>query len=222
MLKICPHCSKHRKKNYLKTLKIYPETGSFFCHHCKRHGTLENLDVDITIERKHHEVRKHWNGKTNRFSTVKPKHSNETQEYFGIKSPAGQIVGYHERGEYKFSRTTNERLFGYSEDYLQLNKTYRIVEGPYDCIYNNDICVFGYPSKKQAKLLKYYSLILCPDGDVWKTKETLVNWICPFLWNDVKYVERLPNEKDPDEVHMNERTILDWKDVKKWVWKNKQ
>ena len=217
----CPFCVG-QTNNSRKTLYVYPDTQTYFCHRCSAYGNLASLeDVEITLERKSSvKLPTQWNNKGERFSSCKPSHYSQGNDFFAIKHPNGKIVGVHERKPAKVSKTTGRRFLGYSENFLDLDKTYRIVEGPYDCIYPQDVCVFGIPSKEQAKLLKPYKLILCPDGDIWKSKKSVLQWLQPFLWNKIVCVERLPNNKDPDDVSETERQKIEWKELKNWIYQN--
>lgn len=222
----CPFCSEKRTKHWLKTLQIYPDTNSYYCFHCGAFGELNTLNnVEINFERKSNEdlqnfQRQIWNNHTRRFSRINRRNGERFRDSFEIKSANGKYVGVHERRAPKEAKTKGKRLFGYSSDFLDFNQTYRIVEGPYDCIYPEDVCVYGKPGKEQARELKNYNLILCPDGDIWKSKESVIEWFKPFLHNKIEYVERLPNDKDPDEIPKKERRTLEWDELKKWLWKN--
>lgn len=218
-LEKCPFCSGNRSKSWLKTLRMYPETNSYFCFHCNAYGSLDSLDVNVVLEKKKTYVKPRFIGVTSRVSMVRPSGKNRYgNDIFGIKAPNGEITGYHERRIPKQSITEGKRLFGYSSDFLDFSETYRVVEGPYDCIYPNDVCVFGLPGKEQSKLLKPYKLILCPDGDIWTSEEKVLQWFRPFLYNKIQYVERLPDDKDPDEVPEKERRKLVWKTLKNWIF----
>lgn len=87
---------------------------------------------------------------------------------------------------------------------------YRLVEGPYDALYPNDICLYGLPSKGLFRRLingGFLPLVLCPDGDVWGNPTLLKTWFSFPLQNPqyFLYVERLPQDKDPDEVLEKQR-----------------
>lgn len=45
---------------------------------------------------------------------------------------------------------------------------YRIVEGPYDVIADQDIAVCGFITASSLKPFAYLPVLLCPDGDVWQ------------------------------------------------------
>jgi len=86
----------------------------------------------------------------------------------------------------------------------------RIVEGPYDVIYPKDACTFGIPRSQQIRQLQFQSVIICPDGDVWNRIDLLRAWLLPWKNALVVGVERLPINKDPDEVPVNEREVISY------------
>ena len=215
----CPFCVGQNNKNR-KTLYLYPD--GFWCARCKKSGhlmELGELEIEWEIERKvtYNPNSLVYNNEGKRFSVCRNRHYAEGVDSFESKKHNGAVVGKHLRLPDKISKTVGSRYFGYRQDFLHLSEIYRVVEGPYDCIYPNDICVFGIPSDAQSTALKNYKLILCPDGDIWMEKEKLVSWLRPFLWNNIVSVERCKG--DPDETPLAEREILDWKSTKSWVWK---
>lgn len=218
----CPYCTgKHN--NSRKTLYLYPGTSTYYCFRCSAFGSLNQLEgIEIRLENKVPQKTNFidWNGRGERYSLVTKRDFTNNVDTFQIKEPNGKQVGIHQRKPPKKSRTIGTRAFGYHADYLALDSTVRLVEGPYDVVYPNDVCSFGIPNNYQSRLLKPYQLILCPDGDVWKSKKTVLQWLKPFLYSNVKYVERVPDDKDPDEITETERKIIEWKELKQYVKNN--
>lgn len=218
----CPYCKGNTKANR-KTLYLYIDTNTYHCHRCQAHGNISQLeDVEISLERKPTAtLSEAWNNLGDRFSVCRQRNFENGKDTFQIKLPNGKVIGQHTRSRGKRSKTEGLRGFGYRESFLDPTQIYRVVEGPYDCIYPNDVCVFGIPSEAQGKLLKPYKLILCPDGDIWTSEKSVLQWFKPFLWSNVVAVERLPDDKDPDEIPSKERTEIEWQKLKQWLWKNK-
>lgn len=203
---LCPFCGGKRK-----TLYVYP-SNSYYCHRCKKSGNIAELNIplEVVVERKVYNPRKFNNVLSSRFSLVRGREFDGRVDTFEVKLPNGKQIGYHSRYPGKKSITQGERGLGYRERFLKLDKVYRVVEGPYDVIYPEDVCTFGIPSRNQAKLLRPYKLILCPDGDMWKRKDTLFAWLRPFMYNQIVWVEKLPLDKDPDEIPKGKREVIDW------------
>ena len=216
----CNFCTG-KTDNTRKTLYLYPEKNTYYCFRCSAFGNLNDLEgLEFSLERKKQSnIYVEWNDKGNRYSLCTKRDFTNNTDSFQIKEPNGKQVGVHQRKENKQSITTGTRAFGYHAEYLALDSTLRIVEGPYDVIYPNDVCSFGIPNSYQSRLLKPYQLVLCPDGDIWKSKKKLLQWVKPFLYSSIKYVERLPDNKDPDEMPETERKIIAWKEFRKWMMK---
>jgi hypothetical protein len=205
-------------KTNRRTLYLY-SSGAYHCHRCKAHGKivdLKNIDVKFDLKQ-NHELSSVWNNRGKRESLVRNRHFENRVDVFQVKNSKGEITGEYKRSPGKKSETIGKRYFGYRRDYLEIGETYRIVEGPYDVIYPEDVCVFGIPNKTQARDLKHQKLILCPDGDMWKQRETIFDWLSPFVYNQVVAVERLPIDKDPDEVPRKEREIISWDKIKPYL-----
>ena len=61
-------------------------------------------------------------------------------------------------------------------------------------------------------------MILCPDGDVWTSTNLLSRFCSKFSMSSgviVTGVERLPHDKDPDEVHPEDREVISYGDMVK-------
>lgn len=222
----CPYCKGQTNDNR-RTLYLY-STDTYWCARCKQHGLVSEIDPlllqGLTPQVKHQTAIKkfEYNNQGSRFSVCKNRHSEEGNDVFQIKLPDGQLVGhYYRRLEDKQSKIEGIKGFGYRETFLQLGATYRLVEGVYDCIYPNDVAVLGYPNQFQANQLKWFSkigqLILCPDGDVWKSKESLKRWFEPFQYHKNVVVEYIPRFLDPDECPQDERTKVEFNKIWKWI-----
>ena len=218
----CPFCIGNNN-NSRSTLYLYA-TDTYWCARCKASGVISDLNPEIIsrITPKFSQPKvtqlKQYNNKGGRFSVCKKRNFDGLTDSFQIKLPDGQLIGHYHRKPNKQSKIEGVKGFCFRQDYLDLNTTYRLVEGTYDCIYPNDVAVLGYPNQFQSKQLKWYKLILSPDGDVWKEKETVKRWFEPFLYHkNVVAVELLPGDKDPDEVKDSDRQVLSWQELRRWL-----
>jgi len=215
----CPFC-KGQNNQDRETLYLYP-SGTYWCARCKAYGSVGELgDVDFKFIPKEFTQPKsvNYNGKGERYSVCRLRNYDGYKDTFQIKDVGGNLVGHYNRLPDKQSFTEGKRLFAYKDTHLHLGKTYRIVEGVYDCIYPEDVATLGIPTREQAKQLKYFNLILCPDGDVWLNDKLFVSWFIPFLYSNVVGVEWIKQRLDPDEVTKDQRIQVDWKKVKAKLW----
>lgn len=224
----CPYCEGQTNPNR-KTLYLY-STDTYWCARCKAYGLISEIDPRLLqgliprgITRP--TVKKfEYNNVGSRFSVCKQRHEENGNDIFQIKSPDGQLVGHYCRRLDKQSRIEGLKAFCYRETFMQLGSSYRLVEGVYDCIYPNDVAVLGYPNQFQANQLKWFCklghLILCPDGDVWKSKASLKKWLEPFKHYKNLVVEYIPKFLDPDECPQEERKQIEFDKIWKWVEKD--
>jgi uncharacterized protein YbaR (Trm112 family) len=218
----CPYC--HGQHNHdRKTLYLY-STDTFWCARCKAYGVVSDIDPALltgitprvstwsTVEKLR------YNNAGDRFSVCKQRYSDASRDVFQIKLVDGSVVGHSIRYPDKRSKIEGIKGFCYREEYLDITQTYRLVEGPYDCIYPNDVAVLGYPTEYQAKQLKWIKqLILCPDGDVWLSKDNLIKWLAPFDKFKTSVVEYIPNSLDPDECRQEDRKQVSLRVIKEWL-----
>ena len=217
----CPFCKAITGSQSRKTLYIY-STDTYWCARCKSHGLITEIDPLLfqgltprmttstpvkTIE---------YNNNGERFSVCKQRNYAGGKDTFQIKLADGQIVGHYTRSAGKVSNIEGTKGFCYREQFLDLLSTYRIVEGPYDCIYPNDVSILGYPTTFQARQLKWFKLILCPDGDVWKKGFTeLKKWLEPFWYHrNIVGIEYCHSGLDPDECLLEQRKTFEFDYVK--------
>lgn len=221
----CPYC-RGNTNDSRRTLYLY-STDTYWCARCKKSGLTSEIDPlllqGLTPQTKSPVTIKQfeYNNQGSRFSVCKERYSDNRQDIFQIKLADGTLVGhYYRQLDTKQSKIEGVKAFTYREQFLQLGATYRLVEGPYDCIYPCDIALLGYPNSFQANQLKWFSklgqLVLCPDGDVWQSKDNLKRWLEPFQYHKNTVVEYIPKFLDPDECPQDERTIVEFKKVFKW------
>jgi hypothetical protein len=128
---------------------------------------------------------------------------------------AGQ-VGLHLRRP-NSSFNFGERGFGWVGERAPTSspqRPLRIVEGPYDVLEVNDVCVFGSITDQTLLDLRTHFLILTPDGDVWLDKKKRFKFLKllvdpRILISDaIMGIEYLPDGLDPDEVLPEERGFI--------------
>lgn len=130
---------------------------------------------------------------------------------FVMKYQEGSPSGVYLRSRDKMSFIYGERGIGYAGS-GPLSSSYheplRIVEGPYDVIDNNHVCVFG--AITQRVVTRYFTghyIILAPDGDIWANRNYQlalnIYKILKYSIYDgvfIKGIDLLLNGKDPDEA----------------------
>ena len=213
----CPFCNSNRKVLY-----AYP-SDTYWCAKCKKHGLISDLDpsllsnITLNTPTKTQTTKYAYNNAGKRFSVCKDRYSDSSKDVFQIKLPNGTLLGHYSRMANKVSRIEGVKGFCYRESFLDLQSTYRLVEGTYDCIYPNDVAVLGYPTQFQANQLKWYKLILCPDGDIWLDTKKVYAWLKPFWHHKNIQLERIKGNLDPDEVRQEQRNQLDFETVKRYL-----
>lgn len=220
----CPFCKAKTGNPDRKTLAIY-STDTYYCFRCNATGLISDISpsqlsgITPSFKPKPSIQRLQYNNKGDRFSVCKQRYNDNTRDVFQIKLADGSLVGHYTRQPNKISHIEGVKGFCYREQYLDLGTTYRVVEGVYDCIYPNDIALLGYPNQFQANQLKWFNIILCPDGDVWKKGlEELRKWLQPF-WNHKKVVtvEMCVDGLDPDECTQDKRKTFKFDYVKSYL-----
>lgn len=217
----CPYCQASTGSQNRKTLYIY-STDTYWCARCKAHGLITEIDPSLfqnitpKLSSSTPVSKLEYNNDGKRFSVCRERNYANGKDTFQIKLADGQLVGHYHRSVNKTSTIDGIKGFGYREPFLNLGNTYRLVEGPYDCVYGNDVCLFGYPNSFQGKQLKWFKLILCPDGDVWqKGFNELRKWLEPFWYHrNIVGVEYCPNGLDPDQCPLDQRKQFSFDYVK--------
>lgn len=151
--------------------------------------------------------------------------SYEGQDAFLSRSAGGQVVGVQLRHpDKKEMRTYGIRAFGFVGDMLLSSPSnpLRIVEGTYDVLTPQDVCVFGTIHYKALAPLKGHYIVLCPDGDVWQKPDLAGKLIGALrqltVYGDgrgayVQHLEYIADGKDPDEVPVEDRQVVSVADV---------
>lgn len=233
----CPHCGDSQRNEWKAHHSINLRSGKFYCLKCGAKGVLtikqllalaDYADVSIFVgeDRDDPEIvlpDLTPGPATRRYSMLdRWKHfrDGEWRDAFPMHEPDGTLVGIYLRGDGKTSEILGEVGYSWVEGEVLRstpNDLYRIVEGPYDVLESNDLCIFGTISRGRLESLRGQYLLLCPDGDVWtdpgllKQFRNTLRWLLRRPWNAPMLVgvEYLPDNKDPDEVPIPNRERLD-------------
>jgi hypothetical protein len=120
-----------------------------------------------------------------------------------MRDVKGNVLGYHHRYANKKSENIGQRGLGYQGKQLTTNNVLRIVEGVYDVVLPDSVCVFGKITSGSIKLLKHYDLCLCPDSDVLHNKKALYQLYKTVVRNtNVLFVE-LIRKGDAHDLFMS-------------------
>lgn len=146
-------------------------------------------------------------------------------DIFESRDIDGLVLGYQLRppkgDPWGKALMVGRRGFGYSGPNLQGRYLLRLVEGPYDALEpTTDVCTWGFPNRSQLRKLLGYSLVLCPDGDVWEDSDRLCRYARPFLEVSglvIVGVEQLAPGLDPDQVPLQDRKEVSWSYVKEMI-----
>lgn len=236
----CQECGDSIKNPDKGHLIIYLDNGTIHCSRCGYHdqltlGTMISTWADYPVEAAqkaapvpgvpdYEMIPAGSPGPAGRISYVEPRWSAEAAEIFAMRKPSGETTGYHMRGTIdKVSQSRGLRTFGFYGSTVPtvIDEGFtRVVEGPYDVVYPVDICTFGLPNKTQVDLLTWRTLVLCPDGGVYRDKQVLKGWIQPFIRGKslISHVEMIPDGADPDECPVNRRIPVPWEEFKPWYY----
>lgn len=237
----CPYCGDSSKNRVKAHFSVNLSTGAYHCHRCKASGgyskkeifevtgqsylmmpqrvdktTIEEEDLDELAELA---VRGPGIPRASRLSRWHfTSSSGRVFDLFWCRHPNGKVVGaYFRSSERKWSYVAGHRMLGFVGPKMISNQNYlRIVEGPYDVMYPEDVCTFGFPSKNQIQALAGFPLVLCPDGDVWEDPKLLYRYLLRFFKYQhilVLGAELIADGLDPDEVRREDRAWVSPKDL---------
>lgn len=234
----CPECGDSNKDQSKAHWSFNVTNGLHFCYRCGYSGRLsmeqmfeyvgESIleEAQRTPEPSLEErlpllegsmVRGLPKGRMTRFSYLPRHHIMLRGDTWLDIFPAYQAdgngpIGYNCRlqgSSTKLAFTIGTRGLGFSGK-IPIDRDYlRIVEGPYDCLYDVDVATYGLPSRFQWWQLVGLSVRLCPDPDVWLQPDLAYRYLHMarrYCWVDG--VEWLPYGKDPDEVPEDEREVI--------------
>jgi hypothetical protein len=119
---------------------------------------------------------------------------------------SGPTTGYmlRQSGGNKQSILVGTGSVSYHPD-ISLNNSIVLVEGPYDCLTKQYVAANGMLYKIPYRLLRLYSVVLAPDGDVWGNSQhisKLRRWTKQAMQDgvDIECVVKLPHDKDPKDI----------------------
>jgi hypothetical protein len=201
----CWECGDSERRSYVAHMNISLSNGLYHCFRCGTSGKLTTKqwvdlipDIDIAMPE--------TLPNTDYLDTLPTLRDERftllTSQYNGsvgyrqwvMRDAKGDTVGYHHRYANKKSENIGKRGLGYSSKQLNTNKIIRVVEGVYDVVLPDSVCVFGKITSGSIRLLKHYDLCLCPDSDVLHNKKSLYHFYKTVVHNtNVLFVELIRN-----------------------------
>jgi hypothetical protein len=229
----CPACGDSKRNPHKGHLSINIRKSLFYCVRCGYGGKLtvqQSLelafqydDYSITIDQPMIQVDVEEGAGSHRFSALQRSHHLDEYgrkwDLFTMRDPIwDEPVGQNLRCG-KRSITVGERGMAWPiSGYLVSTEEnpLRIVEGPYDVLQPQDVCVFGLSAFSSVRKLKGHYIILCPDGDVWEGEaltERMYHLICQLLLDShcgpvVMGLEMIPDGLDPDQCKVEDRLFV--------------
>lgn len=217
----CVECGDSVKRHYVGHMGIDLSTGLWHCHRCGSGGRLTTNQFleytsgrDIVLPEKIIELSDYDSvpyAQDTRYTLVAGQYNkDEKYRQWAMRKPDGEVIGYHHRFDGgKNSENIGHRGLGYVGRELATTNVLRVVEGVYDVVLPDDVCVFGKITSSPLKLLKYYPLCLCPDTDIIYNKANLQMFARTVLHNmNVEYIEILPKQySDPGEMFASVPTL---------------
>lgn len=217
---LCPRCDDEKGH-----MVFNPDTWTLHCFRC---GHTETAPLDFAVYALDQRrvarsseplvlqdlLKQLLPGPGSSRSSALPRHHRSTdagiEDAFISRLPSGKITGVYLRRPDGSSRFLGERTLGYSGETLWAGgvRTLRVVEGPYDVLDQDTLCLWGLPTASQTRTLSGFSVILTPDGDVWPRPDLLDRWLRPWFRNPyihVEGIEVLPDELDPDDLPVEAR-----------------
>lgn len=233
----CPYCgdSDNRKKGHLN---INLTSGLFHCHRCQQSGKvpvgflLKLADMDLRqIDVISQEIPFLIPGPgSERKSLLERYKSLEGHDAFNLYAPSPG--GFYHSGIYTrlgrssknfgqsgISWNTAPQGLVSSEDH-----PLRLVEGPYDVLKENDVCLFGFFPQYKLNWFKGHWFYLVPDGDAW-IKPDLTSLLldkidrCISARLGILGVIYLPGNSDPDDEQKEE--LIPIRYFKRKLWKRR-
>lgn len=213
----CVFCGDSTRDPHKAHLRIHLETGLYFCHRCNERGKVTtsflmklNLRSDIPIVdfSPSEGVPTLYKGPYNQRFSLLPRYNTGSADAFKIYwLGTPEAIGLYLRGDQK-------KILGFSGMAWPQNPTpfisspenpLRLVEGPYDVVRPQDVCMFGlFNPKLILHQLKHHYFILSPDGDVWtdpRRKRAFFSSLTQIIKNNMNLmgVEYNLINRDPDE-----------------------
>jgi hypothetical protein len=183
----CPYCGDSQSRLYIGHLSIKVDNGVYYCFRCGVSGKLSPVDfievltqynIECPVMPLYATLRddRDYTGinyQDGRYSLLDRHTDSDGNVTVPMRDVHGNITGYQHRTPDKRIHTEGVRGYGYVGNALVNTDYIRLVEGPYDVVYDNDVCVFGSLSYGMAQRLKLYTLLLAPDSDVIRQRSKL-------------------------------------------------
>jgi hypothetical protein len=187
----CPYCGDSQSRLYIGHLSIKIEDGLYYCFRCGVSGKLSLVDfIDVLAQYniecpetvlydtlRDETYTSGTNYQDNRYSLLERRTDNKGNVTVAMRDVHGNITGYQHRTSDKRIQTEGIKGYGYVGNSLVNTDYIRLVEGPYDVVYDNDVCVFGSLSYGMVQRLKLYTLLLAPDADVIRQRSKLQSFV---------------------------------------------
>jgi hypothetical protein len=241
----CPFCGDSAHSLTKAHFSVKVRDGRYHCHRCKSGGVmplkpllelLESYHVAFEATAYHEPALTPWptitaGAGTTRYSALDRYHYYDQEQeqwdaFYQWDPRELEPTGIHTR----LARRSYNYGMGYSwpsaPDPLISTpaRPLRLVEGPYDVLYAEDVCVYGTLSKGRLEDLGVHSIILCPDGDIWLKPDLRRQFIrlLEWMWSPkcllyLVGLEILPDGKDPDAVKKSDRLFLDRKEIRRFI-----
>jgi len=211
----CIECGDSYKRQHIAHMGIDLATGLWYCHRCGSGGRLTaNQFLEYTsgitismpetlIELDHYHTLPHILVDERYTLLISQQNIDMGYRQWAMRKPNGEVIGYHHRyAGGKQSENIGYRGLGYVGKELSSTNILRVVEGVYDVVLPDSVCVFGKITRSSIKLLQHYPLCLTPDTDIIYSRHNL------FLFaktvqhsSNVEYVEILPSRvKDAGDM----------------------
>lgn len=219
----CPMCGDSSKRPHVGHLGIDLTQGLYHCHRCGEGGRLSSAQfVELTSPHSQTAIPPDlpdlpdlsdyaaFPDSYDARYTLLISQQDSAAEYrqWPMRKADGGIIGYHHRYiRGKYFQNIGYRGLGYPGKCLLSPGILRVVEGPYDVVLPDSVCVFGKITLSSLRLLRHYRLCLCPDNDIIYNSVNLRAFARVVeKSSNVEYVEVLSRlTKDPADLFKTDK-----------------
>lgn len=216
----CPMCKDSSKRPHVGHLGIDLTQGLYHCHRCGEGGRLSVAQfVELTSPHSQPAIPPDLPDLSDyaalpdsydaRYTLlISQQDSAAAYRQWPMRKADGEIIGYHHRySRGKYFQNIGYRGLGYPGKNLLSPGILRVVEGPYDVVLPDSVCVFGKITLSSLRLLRHYRLCLCPDNDIIYNSVNLRAFARVVEKSpQVEYVEILSRlTKDPADLFIEDR-----------------
>lgn len=243
----CVFCGDSKRSKRKAHLSVNITTGAYYCYRCNTKGLapahirvdlLGVMPGEVKYDKQDFEdllpqlLKGSKSGRKTKLPTYH--YQDEVGRFFDAfllwddydtEEPVGVLLRNADGN--KFSKIVGEkhRSWPYAPDNLtsSADTPLRIVEGPYDVLGDNDVAIHGLITRGTLQELFGHYVVLCPDGDVWENDQlrfqfrNLVRWCVRQGEFTFVGVEFLPNGLDPDDVPLEQRTLIDPEQLQEFI-----